>query len=180
MSKMKVIIVIFMTLTLMTVEVYANPSIKQMFTTKYDNQDTELDKCVTCMRSTSPPPSWNPYGTALRNDSDFDRNNVAKSLANIERLDSDGDGFSNIDEIHNSTYPGDPEDFPEGIEMTQTQTQTQTSTPVSTETTEHNETVTSTVDDPENGNGTMNSMFNAIFTFAAIVMMFILVRKRNA
>lgn len=178
MRKKLVIIVIFMTLALMTVEVYANPSIKQMFTTKYDNQGTELDKCVTCMRSTSPPPSWNPYGTALRNDPDFDRNNAVKSLANIEGLDSDGDGFSNIDEIHNSTYPGDPEDFPEGIEMTQTQTQT--STPVSTETTEHNETVTSTVEDPENGNGTMNSMFNAIFTFAAVVVMSILVRKRNA
>ncbi|MCL7412725.1 MAG: hypothetical protein M8353_03790 [ANME-2 cluster archaeon] len=173
MSKKKLIVVIFITLALMTVEVYANPSIKQMFTTQYDNQGTKLDICATCMRSTTPPASWNPYGTALRNDPDFDRNNVAKALENIEGLDSDGDGFSNIEEIHNLTFPGDPEDFIEVIKVTQT------STPVSTETTEQTETVTSTVTNTEDDKDTMNSMFNAMFTFAAIVVMFILVRKKN-
>ena len=173
MNKKKVAIVIFLTLALMTVEVYASASIKQMFTTQYDNQGTELDKCATCMRSTSPPASWNPYGTALKDDADFDRNNIAQALENIEELDSDGDGFNNIDEIRNSTYPGDPDDFPEVVEVTQTPT------PTSMETAEQTEAVASATSDTEDGNGTLNSMFNALFTFAAIVLMSIMVRKKN-
>ncbi|KAF5419222.1 MAG: hypothetical protein C5S45_06915 [Candidatus Methanocomedens sp.] len=179
MNKKKIAIVIFLTLALMTVEVYANASIKQMFTTQYDNQGTELDECATCMRSTSPPASWNPYGTALKDDADFDRNNIAQALENIEELDSDGDGFNNIDEIRNSTYPGDPDDFPEVVEVTQTQTQTQTPTPTSMETAEPTEAVASAIPDTEDSNGTLNSMFNALFTFAAIVLMSIIVRKKN-
>lgn len=171
MNKKKVVIVIFLTIALMTIEVYANVSIKQMFTSQYDNQGTELDKCATCMRSTSPPVSWNPYGTALRDDPDFDRNNIAHALENIEELDSDGDGFNNIDEIRNSTYPGDSDNFPEVIEITQT--------PTSMETAEQTETVASATPDTEDGNGTLNSMFNALFTFAAIVLMSIMVRKKN-
>ena len=174
MNKEKVI-VIFLTIALMTVNVYANGSIKQMFTTHYDNQGTELDKCATCMRSTSPPGSWNPYGTTLRGDSDFDRNNIAKALENIEELDSDGDGFSNIDEIRNSTSPGDPDDFPELREVTQT--------PTSMETAEQTETIaTATMDttmDTENGNDTLNSMFSALVTFVAIVLMSIVIRKKK-
>ena len=173
MNKKKVAIVIFLTLALMTVEVYANASIKQMFTTQYDNQGTELDKCATCMRSTSPPASWNPYGTALKDDADFDRNNIAQALENIEELDSDGDGFNNIDEIRNSIHPGDPDDFPEIVEVTQTPTQT------SMETAEPTEAVASATPDTEDSNGTLNSMFNALFTFAAIVLMSIMVRKKN-
>jgi hypothetical protein len=171
MNKKKVVIVIFLTLALMTIEVYANVSIKQMFTTQYDNQGTELDKCATCMRSSSPPASWNPYGTALMNDPNFDRNNIAQALENIEELDSDEDGFNNIDEIHNSTYPGDPGDFPEVIEVTQT--------PTSMETAEQTDTVTSGTLDTDDSNGTLNSMFNALFTFAAIVLMSIMVRKKS-
>lgn len=173
MNKKKIAIVIFLTLALMTVEVYANASIKQMFTTQYDNQGTELDECATCMRSTSPPASWNPYGTALRADADFDRNNIAQALENIEELDSDGDGFNNIDEIRNSTYPGDPDDLPEVVEVTQTPT------PTSMETAEPTEAVASAIPDTEDSNGTLNSMFNALFTFAAIVLMSIMVRKKN-
>ncbi len=173
MNKKKVAIVIFLTLALMTVEVYANASIKQMFTTQYDNQGTELDECATCMRSTSPPASWNPYGAALKDDADFDRNNIAQALENIEELDSDGDGFNNIDEIRNSTYPGDPDDFPEVVEVTQTPT------PTSMETAEPTETIASATPDTEDSNGTLNSMFNALFTFAAIVLMSIMVRKKN-
>ena len=37
---------------------------------------------------------------------------TGQRLANIEVLDSDGDGFSNIDEINNLAFPGDPADTP--------------------------------------------------------------------
>ena len=35
-----------------------------------------------------------------------------QAMKNIELLDSDGDKFINIDEIHNSTLPGNESDFP--------------------------------------------------------------------
>ncbi len=171
MNKKKVVIVIFLTIALMTVNVYANGSIKQMFNVQYDNKDTELDKCATCMRSSFPPVSWNPYGTALKNDPDFDRNNIAQALENIEELDSDEDGFSNIDEILNLTSPGDPDDFPEVMEVTQT--------PTSVETAKQTETVASAIMDTEDGNGKLNSMFNSLVTLIAIVLMSIMVRKKN-
>ena len=169
----KILIILFLAIALLSVEGYANSSIKQMFTSQYDNQDTELDKCATCMRSTSPPASWNPYGTALRNDPDFNRHNVAQALENIEQQDSDGDGFTNIDEIRNSTHPGNPDDFPEVTEVTQTETQT------STMTAEQTQAVTPTTTATEDGRGTLNSMFNALFTFAAVVVVSMLVRRKK-
>ena len=169
----KILIILFLAIALLSVEAYANSSIKQMFTSQYDNQGTELDKCATCMRSTSPPASWNPYGTALRNDPDFNRHNVAQALENIEQQDSDGDGFTNIDEIRNSTHPGNPDDFPEVTEVTQTETQT------STMTAEQTQAVTPTTTATEDGRGTLNSMFNALFTFAAVVVVSMLVRRKK-
>ncbi|MFU8766387.1 MAG: hypothetical protein ACNA7I_01750 [Candidatus Methanoperedens sp.] len=90
----------------------ANIFIKGTFTELYDVSGTKLDSCQTCMASTTPPVSWNAYGTDLRSDIDFSRNNPEQAMRNIESLDSDGDGFTNIEEIRNLTFPGDPSDFP--------------------------------------------------------------------
>lgn len=154
-NKLVIIILLTMVLVLTAVDVYANPSIKQAFTTQYDVEGTKLDTCTTCMSSTSTPVSWNPFGIALRNDPDFNRNNPAQALENIEQLDSDGDGFTNIDEIHNSTAPGDSDNSP----ATPSGTQTPMSTPAE-----------------EN---TLNTMFNVLATLAAVVMVSIVVRKKN-
>ena len=161
-------------MALMTIQVYANSSIKQMFTSQYDNQGSELDKCTTCMRSASSSVSWNQYGAALRNDPDFNRNNVAQALENIEEADSDGDGFSNIDEIRNSTFPGDSDDFPEVMEVTETEMET------STVTADPTEAAIPTTSETKDDNSPLNSIFNALFTCAAIVVVSILVRKKNA
>lgn len=90
----------------------ANIFIKGTFTGLYDVSGTKLDSCQTCMASTTPPVSWNAYGTDLRSDIDFSRTNPEQAMRNIESLDSDGDGFTNIEEIRNLTFPGDPSDFP--------------------------------------------------------------------
>jgi len=49
----------------------------------------------------------NPYGKAY-----LDNGRNAAALANIEQMDSDGDGFSNIAEINAIRYPGDKGDDP--------------------------------------------------------------------
>ena len=66
-----------------------------------------LAKCSTCHTAAMPKKGQadvNAYGKALGKadkDGKFD-------FAKIEKLDSDGDGVSNIDEIKKGTNPGDP------------------------------------------------------------------------
>ena len=163
-NKLVVIILIIMILSLTAVNAYANNSIKRAFITQYDLKDTKLDTCRTCMTSTSTPVSWNPFAIALKNDPDFNRNNPTQALQNIEQLDSDGDGFTNIDEIRNSTFPGDSGDpadsgDPGDSPATPSDTQTPASAPAE-----------------EN---TLNTMFNILATLAAIAMVSILVRKKK-
>lgn len=91
--------------------VSANTTIKDDFNTAYGTTGTRLDDCATCHTTA---PELNPYGVAL-NDSGLD-------FAAIEPDDSDGDGFSNIDEIDNLTFPGDPNDFPQEAPVEEGQT----------------------------------------------------------
>ena len=37
---------------------------------------------------------------------------VNESMSDIKNLDSDGDGYTNIEELNAGTYPGDPDDHP--------------------------------------------------------------------
>ncbi len=96
-------------------QVEANKNIFNNFTKLYNVpnvSDAKLNTCKTCMASTTRPVSWNKYGLDLRSNAAFDRNNSIQAMRNIEPLDSDGDKFINIDEIRNSTLPGDESDFP--------------------------------------------------------------------
>ncbi len=72
------------------------------FNTTYGTAGTRLDTCSTCHVSESNF-SFNPYGSDFRD---------AGSLTAIESLDSDGDGFTNIDEIVALTFPGNSNDPP--------------------------------------------------------------------
>lgn len=90
----------------------ANSFIHGKFAAQYDSSGTKLDSCRLCMASTSSPVSWNEYGEDLRGDVDFSRDNPLHAMKNIESLDSDGDGFTNLDEIQSSTFPGDASDVP--------------------------------------------------------------------
>jgi len=95
--------------------VEANRNIFNNFTSLYNVSNVsnaKLNTCKTCMASTTPPISWNKYGLDLRSNAAFDRNNSIQGMKNIEPLDSDGDKFINIYEIHNNTLPGNESDFP--------------------------------------------------------------------
>jgi hypothetical protein len=66
--------------------------------------DTRIFTCKICHINSSGGGPTNPYGT--------DFANKGHSFKAIEPLDSDGDGFINIDEIYNLTFPGDASDNP--------------------------------------------------------------------
>jgi hypothetical protein len=89
---------------------------------------TRLDTCMFCHAS-SGPPNLNPFGMAYINNG---RSQAA--LVAIQNLDSDGDGFTNIQEIIALTFPGDPNDHPVAATATPTTVPTATKTAVPTAT----------------------------------------------
>jgi len=138
----KVLVILLMTIVFLigVPQVEANRNIFNNFTILYNVSNVSnanLNTCKTCMASTTPPVSWNKYGLDLRSNAAFDRNNSIQAMKNIELLDSDEDKFTNIDEIHNSTLPGNESDFPmisiTPLQPTPTVIFTQTQTPTGTE-----------------------------------------------
>ncbi len=60
---------------------------------------TQLNSCVLCHLDPAGGGTRNAYGEAFRNS--------GHSFSAIESLDSDGDGYTNIQEINAGTFPGD-------------------------------------------------------------------------
>ncbi len=115
--KRKVLVILLITIVFLigVPQVQANKNIFNNFTKLYNVSNVsyaKLNTCKTCMANTSPPVSWNKYGLSLRSNAAFDRNNSMIAMKNIELMDSDGDGFINIDEIRNNSLPGNESDFP--------------------------------------------------------------------
>ena len=76
----------------------SKPEYLSAFNARYKTSGSHLDTCSTCHTSSSPSAdNLNSYG---------------KDFGAIEGKDSDGDGFSNIDEIKAGTFPGDPNENP--------------------------------------------------------------------
>jgi type II secretory pathway pseudopilin PulG len=91
----------------------ARPTYFAAFKEKYNTSGTKLDSCNTCHTSGGGSPR-NPYGLAF-SDSGHD-------FSSIEALDSDSDGFTNIEEINALTFPGNPTDYPQTTPATPTAT----------------------------------------------------------
>ena len=80
---------------------------KKEYTTAFNNYygtfgaegGTTMGTCTTCHINPDGKGGQNPYGNHYKA--------YARNFAAIEPLDSDGDGFSNIDEIIADTWPGD-------------------------------------------------------------------------
>ncbi len=77
------------------------------FDATYGTANTRLDACTTCHGSTNS--TFNPYGAAVRANIAA---GISAALAAVEPLDSDGDKFSNVDEIDALTLPGDRTSYP--------------------------------------------------------------------
>src|SRR5512135_2715750 len=81
---------------------------------------TRIDTCNLC-HVPNAIPNLNAYGTAFLN------NGLnAAALVAIENIDSDGDGFTNIQELRAFTFPGDPNDKPQAATATPTMTRVPT------------------------------------------------------
>ncbi len=101
--------VLLITVILASVQVAtAFSSYKSAFNTQYSTTGTRLDTCGVCHNNPSGGGSLNSYGSAFAAQS----GTPAQAFTNIEPLDSDGDGYSNIAEIIARTMPGDPNDHP--------------------------------------------------------------------
>lgn len=84
----------------------SQPEYLSEFNSHYDTRGSRLDTCQTCHTGASGNKNnVNPYGT--------DWAGAGYDFAAVEGADSDGDGFSNIDEINAETFPGDPADNPD-------------------------------------------------------------------
>lgn len=91
--------------TLLVSPAESTPEYMGQFNAKYNTRGSKLDSCLTCHTSQSGgAENMNPYGA------DFGKNN--HDFGAVEGLDSDGDGFSNLDEIKATTFPGDANDNP--------------------------------------------------------------------
>ncbi len=103
----------------------ATPSFLGLAESQYPSiVGSRIDSCNLC-HVPNAIPSLNAYGTAFLN------NGLnAAALVAIENLDSDGDGFTNIQEIRALTFPGDPIDHPQAASPTPTRTATTVPTTV--------------------------------------------------
>lgn len=67
--------------------------------------------CTTLCHNGNPP-ALNPYGAALLANGATANSVSAATFTAVEPLDSDGDGFTNGQEINANTYPGNPASHP--------------------------------------------------------------------
>ena len=68
--------------------------------------------CTICHTTGS---NTNPYGTALVGAGGTGGNIDPGAFTAVETLDSDGDTYTNLEEITARTFPGDPNDFPNAL-----------------------------------------------------------------
>ncbi|CAG0951577.1 MAG: hypothetical protein OIN86_08590 [Candidatus Methanoperedens sp.] len=85
------------------------------FKSIYDISGTRIDSCELCHKTTGAKHLYefetnlNPFGKEVRNGFNMD---MVQAYKTLENLDTDKDGITNIDEIHNLTFPGNPADKP--------------------------------------------------------------------
>jgi hypothetical protein len=81
----------------------ARPPYLNAFNGLYATKRTKLDGCYTC------------HDTSYHDDVYrrlYETQDIVKALKAVEALDSDGDKFTNAQEIKARTLPGDPKDSP--------------------------------------------------------------------
>lgn len=84
---------------------YSKSGYLKDFNALYGTAGSALDSCVVCHPNYPSKFSLNNFG------SDFAAN--GHNLQAIESFDSDGDGFTNLVEIQQLTFPGDPNSVPQ-------------------------------------------------------------------
>lgn len=104
MNKRTVVISVALVFLLFASVAYSKQMFYDMYILKYPGVvGSKIEVCVC---------HDNPYGGGSRNSfgEHFSKNQY--DLGAIEEMDSDGDGWINIDEIEQHTHPGDKNDYP--------------------------------------------------------------------
>jgi len=105
MKRLPLLLSLIFATTLAVTQVEARSSFKKQLLTAYPQAaNTDLAKCTVC--HTMP-------GYATRNTFGTDFANNGMDFKAIEQMDSDDDGFSNLEEINAGTLPGDAESKPQ-------------------------------------------------------------------
>ncbi len=85
----------------------ATMDIQKAFKEKYPDAKALNTKCSTCHTMSLPKKDGDHTNNAYGADLAKTKKDGKYDFAAIEKKDSDGDGVSNIDEIHKGTNPGD-------------------------------------------------------------------------
>jgi hypothetical protein len=102
----------FFIVLVMTASAFSITYAKDNYTTSFNNRygtsgtknGTTLGSCITCHYQIDGKGGENAYG--------LDYRNSGRNFAAVEPLDSDNDGFTNLDEINGDAFPGDPNSQP--------------------------------------------------------------------
>jgi hypothetical protein len=92
----------------------ANTGALDDFNAQYPS-NTFNNSCKICHTSGA---DLNPYGAALADAGGTGGSIAPEVFVAVEGLDSDGDGFTNIQEINAGTFPGNPNSHPSNITIT--------------------------------------------------------------
>ena len=109
------LVIVAAVLALLGGQAHARSGYLPSFNTQYGTSGTALDTCNVCHGSGGYS-TWNPYGQAIRSLGSGVA--ITTRMTNVESLDSDGDGFTNIAEITARTFPGDPGSTPTPTDTT--------------------------------------------------------------
>ncbi len=90
------------TLTLILIVIGVS-SVKPEYMKDFKEFDEKVKKCTLCHVQSSGYGGLNPFGR------DYSE---VRTLTELMQLDSDGDNFSNIEELLNGTMPGDKNSYP--------------------------------------------------------------------
>lgn len=95
----------FVAILLLAPQVMARQSYLSTFETTYPAAaGSRIDACNLCHNSPQGGDARNPYGLAYASS--------GRNFAGIENTDSDGDGYTNLQEIQSLTFPGNANDHP--------------------------------------------------------------------
>lgn len=98
----------FIAILLLATQVMARPSYRSTFEKTYPAAaGSRIDACNLCHNSPGGGDARNSYGLSYVSS--------GRNFAAIENTDSDGDGYTNLQEIQSLTFPGDANDHPTTI-----------------------------------------------------------------
>ena len=101
-------LLVLLVLASLSLSAWATPDILKQFKAIYNKPN------ITCAECHTKPPQRNAFGKDVEAalDKTSDGMLTKEVMQTIEKLDSDKDGYSNIDEINAGTLPGDPNSKP--------------------------------------------------------------------